>query len=69
MHLPEWLAAREPLPAGLRAVTLHRCIVPGDSHAYRDLTSLDWMFIKSCRSPDGAPIATLDLPVKSLTVE
>ncbi|MEV0473445.1 NACHT N-terminal Helical domain 1-containing protein [Streptomyces prunicolor] len=68
MHMPEWLTAREPLPPELRALTLDGCVVPGDSHAYRDLSSLDSLSIRSCRSPDGDRITALDLPVKDLTV-
>ncbi|MET7569822.1 NACHT domain-containing protein [Streptomyces sp. NPDC005492] len=68
MHLPEWLAEREPLPAELRTLTLHNCIVPADSRAYRDLSSLDLLYITSCQTPDGTPLTTLDLPVKNLTI-
>ncbi|WP_369190353.1 NACHT domain-containing NTPase [Streptomyces sp. R08] len=68
MHLPKWLTAREPLPAELRTLTLADCVVPGDSRAYRDLSSLDTLRIMSCRTPDGTPITTLDLPVKNLTI-
>ncbi|WP_405990582.1 NACHT domain-containing protein [Streptomyces sp. NBC_00986] len=68
MDLPEWLTACEPLPAELRELTLHDCVVPEDSNAYRDLSSLDSLVITSCRSPDGAPITALDLPVKNLTI-
>ncbi|MFJ6898900.1 NACHT domain-containing protein [Streptomyces hokutonensis] len=69
MHLPEWLTTREPLPAELRALTLHDCVVPGDSRAYRELSSLDSLTISSCQTPDGAPITALDLPVKNLIIE
>lgn len=68
MRLPEWLTACEPLPAKLRALTLHSCVMPRDSRAYRDLSSLDSLSISSCRTPDGTPITTLDLPVKNLTI-
>ena len=68
IHLPEWLTAREPLPAELRTLTLEDCVVPGDSRAYRDLSSLDSLLIRSCHSPDSTPITTLDLPVKNLTI-
>lgn len=68
MHLPEWLTAREPLPAQLRTLILERCVAPGDSRAYRDLSSLDLLHLSSCRSPDGTPITTLDLPVKNLNI-
>ncbi len=69
MHLAEWLTAREPLPAELRTLTLHGCVVPGDSRAYRDLSSLNSLSIRSCQSPDGDPITALDLPVKNLSVD
>lgn len=68
LHLSEWLTAREPLPAELRVLVLHNCVVPGDSSAYRDLSPLNSLLIKSCRTPDGAPITALDLPVKDFTV-
>ncbi|MEV8538319.1 hypothetical protein [Streptomyces sp. NPDC051572] len=68
MHLPEWLTAREPLPAELRTLTLHECVMPGDSRVYRDLSSLNSLSVRSCRTPDGAPITALDLPVKDLTI-
>lgn len=68
MHLPEWLTAHEPLQTELQKLTLHHCVVPGDSHAYRDLSSLDSLRITSCQSPDGTPITALDLPVKNLTI-
>ncbi|XUL91325.1 NACHT domain-containing protein [Streptomyces galilaeus] len=68
MRLPEWLTAPEPLPGGLRALTLEDCVVPGDSRVYRDLTSLDSLLVSSCWTPDGTPITTLDLPVKNLTI-
>lgn len=68
MHVPEWLTEQEPLPAGLHVLTLDDCVVPGDSRAYRDLSSLDTLHIRSCRTPDGTPITTLDLPVKNLNI-
>ncbi|MGX9886349.1 NACHT domain-containing protein [Streptomyces sp. NPDC002276] len=71
LHLQEWLTAREPLPAGLRTLTLtlEDCVVPGDSRAYRDLRSLGLLLITSCRSPDGDPITTLDLPIEYLIID
>ncbi len=69
MHLPEWLTAREPLPAKLRTLTLDYCVAPRDSRAYRDLSSLDSLFMTSCRTPDGDSITALDLPVKYLSVD
>ena len=69
MYLPEWLTTREPLPAELRALALHDCVVPEDPRAYRDLSSLDSLYLSSCRTPDGTPITTLDLPVKNLTID
>ncbi|WP_262059083.1 NACHT domain-containing protein [Streptomyces sp. STR69] len=68
MHLPAWLTARDPLPVNLRTLTLYDCLAPGDSHAYRDLSSLDSLSLSSCQSPDGTPITALDLPVKNLTI-
>lgn len=68
LHLLEWLTAREPLPAELRTLMLYDCVVPGDSGAYRDLSSLHSLHIRSCRFPDGTPITTLDLPVKNLSI-
>ncbi|MFJ9247102.1 NACHT domain-containing protein [Streptomyces sp. NPDC101776] len=68
MRLPEWLTAREPLPAELRTLALDYCVVPGDSRAYRDLSSLDSLHISTCRTPDGDPITALDLPIKNLTI-
>jgi len=68
MRLPEWLTAREPLPVGLRTLTLEDCVVPGDSRAYRDVSSLDSLSLSSCQSPDGTPVTALDLPVKNLTI-
>ncbi|MGH1552699.1 hypothetical protein ACRAWF_13320 [Streptomyces sp. L7] len=55
MRLPEWLTAPEPLPGGLRALTLEDCVAPGDSRVYRDLTSLDSLLVSSCWTPDGTP--------------
>ncbi|WP_405844468.1 NACHT domain-containing protein [Streptomyces sp. NBC_01518] len=68
MRLPEWLTAREPLPAELRSLTLEACVMPGDPRAYRDLSSLDSLLIRSCQSPNGDPITALDLPIKNLTI-
>ncbi|MEV6485355.1 NACHT domain-containing protein [Streptomyces sp. NPDC051576] len=68
IDLLNWLTARGPLPAELSTLTLHRCVLPGDSSAYRDLGFLDSLEISSCWTPDGTPITTLDLPVKNLTV-
>ena len=68
MHLPEWLTARESLPAELRTLTLNNCVLPWDSRAYRDFSSLESLHVSSCRTPDGAPITTLDLSVKNLTI-
>ncbi|MFG2783143.1 NACHT domain-containing protein [Streptomyces prunicolor] len=69
MHLPEWLTAREPLPTDLETLTLENCVVPGDSRVYRDLSSLASLYIRSCRSPDGAPINSLGLPVETLVID
>jgi hypothetical protein len=44
-------------------------VVPGDSRSYPDLSSLDSLHFRSCRTPDGAPITTLDLPVKNLIID
>ncbi|MFJ4786972.1 hypothetical protein [Streptomyces sp. NPDC088794] len=55
-------------PPKLQGLTLYDCVVPGDSRAYRDLSSPDTLSITSCRSPDGVPITTLDLPVKHLSI-
>ncbi|MFJ9373700.1 hypothetical protein [Streptomyces sp. NPDC101455] len=49
-------------------LTLDDCVAPGDSRVYRDLSSLDTLHIRSCRTPDGTPITTLDLPVKNLNI-
>ncbi|MEV5534248.1 NACHT N-terminal Helical domain 1-containing protein [Streptomyces prunicolor] len=68
MHLPEWLLAREPLPAKLQTLRLETCVVPVDPRAYRDLSALDSLSIRSCKSPDGAPITALNLSFKNLTV-
>ncbi|WP_405974197.1 NACHT domain-containing protein [Streptomyces sp. NBC_00988] len=68
MHLTEWLTVREPLPAELRKLTLKDCDVPVDSRAYRDLSSLDSLSLRSCWSPDGDPITALDLPIKNLSI-
>ncbi|MEV6539759.1 NACHT domain-containing protein [Streptomyces sp. NPDC051665] len=68
MHLPEWLSISEPLPAKLETVRLDDCVVPGDSRAYCDLSSVDSLHLSSCRSPDGTPITALDLPVENLTI-
>ncbi|WP_329258250.1 hypothetical protein OG223_36910 [Streptomyces sp. NBC_01478] len=42
--------------------------MPGDSRSYPDLSSLGSLHFRSCRTPDGAPITALDLPVKDLTI-
>ncbi|MET7490447.1 NACHT domain-containing protein [Streptomyces sp. NPDC005538] len=69
IHLLDWLTAREPLPSELRTLTLDDCVLPGDSRAYRDLSSLDSLHISSCQTPDGFPITALDLPIKNLTID
>ncbi|MBK3577891.1 NACHT domain-containing protein [Streptomyces sp. MBT65] len=68
MHLAKWLAARGSLPADLRSLVLRNCVIPEDSRSYGDLSSLNSLYIASCRSPEGAPITALDLPVKILSV-
>jgi hypothetical protein len=69
IDLLQWLTARESFPAELRTLVLNRCVIPGDSRTYRDLSPLRSLLIQSCQSPDGTPITALDLPVKNLTIE
>ncbi|MGW3285724.1 NACHT domain-containing protein [Streptomyces sp. NPDC001002] len=67
--LSHWLKLPELPAPELQDLTLVDCIVPEDSRAYRDLSSLDSLSIRSCYSPDGARITALNLPIKNLTID
>jgi hypothetical protein len=63
----------EPVPSGealrtlvgtvtLAELSLQACVVPPDHHAFTQLDSLKWVTFVECRTPDGTPITTMDIP-------
>ncbi|GAA3889167.1 NACHT domain-containing protein [Streptomyces sedi] len=57
-----WLTTLRSAPPALTRLTLHNCVIPPGPVAFTRLPSLKQLRLSRCRTPDGAPVASFDVP-------
>ncbi|MFE6774574.1 NACHT domain-containing protein [Streptomyces sp. NPDC057702] len=57
-----WLNCHRSSPPALEHLDLLRCVVPYDGGAFARLEELKRLTLRECRTADGQPVATFDVP-------
>ncbi|GAA2660174.1 NACHT domain-containing protein [Streptomyces aculeolatus] len=57
-----WLAGVNSVPPSLTDLSLYNCVVLPDRQTFTRFSSLRRVTLHACRTPDGMPVSTLDIP-------
>lgn len=64
-----WLTSVKSVPPSLTDLALYNCVVLPDRQTFTRFSSLRRVTFHACRTPDGTPVTTLDVPGVSVRVK